>query len=136
MRCRCHSGRTEKRCCGPLHGGRAAPTPLALMRSRYAAYARGRIDYIIDTTHPDGPHWRADRDVWREELLPFVRGTRFVGLLILEAPEPDGDSGVVAFRAELIQSGQSVIMEERSTFRRADGRWLYVDGTPVGPGAP
>ena len=40
--CPCHSGLRYAACCGPLHeGAREADTPEALMRSRYAAFARG-----------------------------------------------------------------------------------------------
>ena len=40
--CPCGSGRAFDECCGPfLSGAAAAPTPEALMRSRYAAYALG-----------------------------------------------------------------------------------------------
>ena len=32
--------------------GTAAPTPEALMRSRYSAYVMGLIDYLMATWHP------------------------------------------------------------------------------------
>ena len=102
-RCRCHSRKLEKRCCGPLHAGRPAPTPLALMRSRYAAYAKGLVAYVQDTTHPFGPHWQSDRAAWAEELAAFCAATRFDGLTIVDAPDPVGDEATVTFRAELTQ---------------------------------
>ena len=38
----------------PYHYGQAAPeTAEQLMRSRYSAYFFRRIDYLVDTTHPD-----------------------------------------------------------------------------------
>ena len=66
--CPCQSGLRYKRCCRPLHQGAPAPSPEALMRSRYSAYALGLVDYIIDTTLPAGPHWQADRSAWASEL--------------------------------------------------------------------
>ena len=60
--CPCHSGRKAKSCCGPWLQGGAAPSPVALMRSRYAAYALGMTRYIMETTDPDGPLHEADRD--------------------------------------------------------------------------
>jgi SEC-C motif-containing protein len=125
-RCRCHSGRTERRCCGPLHEGRPAPDPLALMRSRYAAYAKGLADYVADTTDPDGPQHRDDRAAWIAEIAAFCAATRFVGLDILDAPPPSGDDGIVVFRARIVQGGHDASFEERSRFRRRDGRWRYV----------
>jgi len=98
------------------------------MRSRYAAYAKGLVDYVMDTTHPEGPHWQADRAAWARELQAFCAATRFAGLDILDAPEPQGDQATVTFHAHLTRSGRDVGFTERSLFRRVDGRWLYVEG--------
>jgi SEC-C motif domain protein len=128
QKCPCHSGKKYKRCCRPYHGGDAAPTPEALMRSRYAAYALGLADYVIDTTAASGPRARADRAVWTEEVLDFGRRTAFVGLVILGAGG-EGDEGWVHFRAVLSEGGADVSFEERSGFVRTAGRWLYATGT-------
>lgn len=128
MRCRCHSGKTERRCCGPLHAGRPAPSPLALMRSRYAAYASGNVDYIVRTTHPDSPHADPDHAAWRDALRAFCTATRFEGLSILDAPPAEGDRGTVTFRAALRQGDVDASFEERSRFVRVDGRWMYLNG--------
>lgn len=54
--CPCGSGQTCLDCCGLWHTGlregRHAPTPEALMRSRYSAYVLGLIDYLLATWHP------------------------------------------------------------------------------------
>ena len=40
-------------CCGPLHRGeRPAATAVALMRSRFTAFALGDVDYLLATWHP------------------------------------------------------------------------------------
>ncbi len=100
------------------------------MRSRYAAYALGLAAYVIDTTAPNGPRARADRDGWASEVLEFSGRTRFVGLEILGAGE-DGDQGWVRFRAILTEAGADVSFEERSGFVRVGGRWLYASGSRV-----
>ncbi len=120
--CPCHSGLKYKKCCRPFHGGTAAPTPEALMRSRYSAYALGKIDYIMATTHPDSPHLLGDRNVLRAQLQQFSDGTRFAGLQILAA---GGDT--VTFHAVLFEDERDVSYTERSLFKQKDGRWLYVD---------
>ena len=52
--CPCGGG-LYGRCCGPLHRGeQRALTAEQLMRSRYSAFARGEVDYLI-ATHPE-PH--------------------------------------------------------------------------------
>ena len=127
--CPCHSGKKYKRCCRPFHGGEAAPTPEALMRSRYSAYALGLTDYVIDTTAPGGPRARhEDRRAWAEEIATFGRETRFVGLSI-EGSGAEGERGWVEFHAILEQGGRDASFEERSGFVRVAGRWLYATGT-------
>jgi len=101
------------------------------MRSRYAAYAKGLVDYVIATTAPDGPQWEADRATWHERIAAFGAGTRFVGLVIVDAPAPSGDEGFVTFRAVLTQGDRDATFTERSRFVRVDGRWLYHSGERV-----
>src|SRR5580692_1348054 len=69
--CPCHSGRRYAACCRPMHRAeREAPTPEALMRSRYAAYSLGLGDYLVNTlaeAHPDRavPHDQLARSLSR-----------------------------------------------------------------------
>ncbi|MCO4773120.1 MAG: zinc chelation protein SecC, partial [Deltaproteobacteria bacterium] len=79
--CPCGTGKDLEDCCGRLHEGAMAPSPEALMRSRYAAYAVGAVDYVLATTHPAGPHWRADRAAWARDVRGFCEGTDFEGLV-------------------------------------------------------
>ncbi|MCB9780013.1 MAG: zinc chelation protein SecC [Alphaproteobacteria bacterium] len=132
-RCPCRSGRRYRRCCQPLHQGRAAPSPEALMRSRFAAYALGDVAYIVATTDPSGPQWGADEGAWRADIERFCASTRFVGLRVEESGEEEGGEGFVVFHATLEQAGprgalQDASFGERSRFRRVDGRWRYWGG--------
>lgn len=97
------------------------------MRSRYTAYAGGISEYILATTHPDGPHHSDDRRQWTRDVRAFAEGTDFVGLDVLASDE-DGDVGHVTFRAHLRQDGRDASFTERSTFYRVDDRWLYHSG--------
>lgn len=127
--CPCHSGAPYAACCLPFHKGAAhAATPEQLMRSRYAAYATGRADYIIETTDPEGPHHQADRAAWREGVEAFCAETDFVALTIEHTSmEPENARGEVRFLALLRQGGEPVEMREHSVFRQTeDGRWLYT----------
>ena len=83
--CPCGTGTAYAACCGRFHTGtRRPPTALALMRSRYSAFALGLPDYLIDTWHPAtrpadltwdaDTHWQAleilattDGRAWQEE---------------------------------------------------------------------
>jgi SEC-C motif domain protein len=123
--CPCGEELKLKRCCLAVINGRPAPTPEALMRSRYVAYLLGRATYIVETTHPDGSQFCADRAQWLAQTTDFCRATTFVGLRILATGE-QGDDPFVHFRATLTQNGQDASFNERSLFRRHDGRWKYL----------
>lgn len=128
--CPCGSARLYERCCGRWHDGESAPTAETLMRSRYAAYSLGLVDYIVGTTDPLGPFWREDETVWREEIRRFSADTRFVGLRIVHGRET-GDDATVTFEAHFVRGDRPDTMRERSTFVRRDGRWFYRDGESV-----
>ena len=123
--CPCGSGTKYKKCCRVFHNGVPALTTEDLMRSRYSAYALNNLDYIMATTHPDGPHFGQDRNQWRRDLEVFSLNTRFAGLRILSV-EPD----IVTFRAtlfELAHPARDISFTERSLFRQLNGHWLYMD---------
>ena len=98
------------------------------MRSRFAAYSVGSIAHIMTSTHPQGPHFRADRAAWEAELRAFSQAMSFDGLLIHEHGE-DGSQGFVDFTAQLSQDGQDRSFRERSRFLKLEGRWLYFAGS-------
>jgi SEC-C motif-containing protein len=122
--CPCGSGKAD--CCAPLIAGtRRAHTAEALMRSRYTAFVRGAIDYLI-ATHD--PATRATLDV--PAMTSWSRDTTWLGLEIVStakggATDPDG---IVEFIAFGVTNGKPFRQRERSRFRRLDGAWVYVDG--------
>lgn len=116
-------------CCGRWHAGLAqgepAPTPEALMRSRYSAFAlaqgrgvapRGMLDYLMRTWHPS----TAPGEL---ELGPV----KWTGLEVLHH-ESSPDAGVVEFVAHHKVNGRAAKLHEVSRFVREGGAWLYVDG--------
>ena len=105
--------------------GAAAPTALALMRSRYTAYVRGAIDYLVAT------HDASTRDtVDVKAVTKWSRQTRWLGLEIVgtERGGAEDDEGVVEFLARGSTLGRPFAQRERSRFRRLEGRWYYIDG--------
>lgn len=132
--CPCSSGARYRECCGPYHRGEsAAPTCEALMRSRYAAFARKQIDYLIATSHPDLIASHGGEAELRRGLLRSCEQHRYPGLAVLEHHE-DGDHGQVLFRAHVFRKGTDVSFSERSDFVREGGRWLYLSGEAGSPG--
>jgi SEC-C motif-containing protein len=124
--CPCTSKKPYDRCCGPFHAGTATPeTAEALMRSRFSAYALGKVDYLI-ATRPEAKRTEENRD----ELLQYCKSVSCVGLKIIsrEKGAKGDDTGVVTFHASLQANGRRTLHIETSTFAREDGRWVYVDG--------
>ena len=131
--CPCQSGLAFEACCGPVLAGSPAPTALALMRSRYTAYARGDVAHLARTLAPEH---RAGFDI--ADVSAGMRETQWLGLEILDTVDggADDSTGIVEFVARFRSQGQMRALHERSRFRReaADGGWVYVDGeTAVQP---
>lgn len=125
--CPCGSGRSLEECCGPfLSGAAAAPTPEALMRSRYTAYALGDDAYVLAT--------------WDEAMRParlFEEGEarpKWISLKVTDAKpvSDDAETGEVTFTATARTSQGAMRLTERSLFQRKDGRWVYVRALDAG----
>lgn len=93
-------------------------TAEGLMRSRFAAFRDGDVEWLLRSWHPstrpahldlaDNPTWRA------LQIVDTVEGG------------PGDATGVVEFRASYVADGEAGVMQERSRFVREDGRWYYV----------
>jgi SEC-C motif domain protein len=121
--CPCGLPASYAQCCDRYHAGAlhlGAPTPEALMRSRYSAYALGLREYVLDTWHPTT---RPDT------LERFDSGVKWLGLTVRRAWTAGDDEGFVEFvaRSRAPGGGPAVRLEELSRFERINGRWLYVD---------
>ncbi len=118
--CPCGTRRSYSECCGPLHDGRAAPTAVELMRSRFSGYALRLPDYLLRTWDPRTRPKELDLDTgitWRRlQIVDTARGGE------------EDIEGVVEFRASYRTAEGAGVLAERSRFRRTEGRWLYVDG--------
>ena len=124
-RCPCDSDLSYASCCQPWHQGyqtgQAAPTPEALMRSRYSAYVLGLLDYLLATWHPSTAPGDLELDA-----------VKWLGLEV-KAAAAQGDAGVVEFVARYRDSsGRAQRLHEISRFVRQSVResehWFYVDG--------
>ncbi|MBS0649375.1 MAG: SEC-C domain-containing protein [Verrucomicrobia bacterium] len=124
--CPCESGKTYGACCQIAHQGKA-PTALALMRSRYCAYAIGLVDYIVRTTHPLNREAAKSLEERKKEIEQFCKSTDFKGLKILDVQEGETKS-TVTFTAFLSQAGKDFSFTEKSTFEKVLGSWLYWCG--------
>ena len=95
------------------------------MRSRYTAYVRGAIDYVV-ATHDETTRATVDADA----AARWSRDTVWQGLEIVgtERGSEADDTGIVEFVARGITKGVPFAQQERSRFSKVAGRWYYVDG--------
>ncbi|PWC20762.1 hypothetical protein DDT52_08615 [Brenneria roseae subsp. roseae] len=126
--CPCCSGLQYSACCQPYLGNtRVAIDPQTLMRSRYTAYVKRDVDYLVATWHPDH-----QPEKWRDSIAASSRDTCWLGLNILStAPGKTQDEGYVEFAARYTSATnqqETGLMRERSRFLRYHDRWYYIDG--------
>lgn len=120
--CLCGSGLAYSECCGLYHGGeQVPPTAEALMRSRFTAYARRDVDYLLASW--DAGKWPKSIDFSKEtaqwQRLTIV-GTKKGGA--------QDSKGIVEFKAFYNQDGEDCFMHEISRFVKSGSQWLYLDG--------
>lgn len=119
-RCFCGSTKTFKECCEPyINGTHKAPTALALMQSRYSAYATLQADYLMATTHISERKYHSKSDI-----LQWAASNKWQKLEIINVTE-----NTVEFKAYYVDSNfQKQIHHELSKFKLENGKWFYVDG--------
>jgi SEC-C motif-containing protein len=118
--CYCGSNKPFINCCEPfLLDTQKAPTAEALMRSRYSAYAVQNVDYLISTTHPSTRKYHNKKDT-----LAFAIENHWMKLEIINSSET-----IVEFKAYYLDNNlKAQIHHEKSTFKKEDDSWYYVDG--------
>ncbi|MCS3408490.1 YchJ family protein [Serratia sp. AKBS12] len=131
--CPCGSGLEYNACCEPyINSVRTAATPGLLMRSRFSAYVKQHVDYLIASWHPD-----CHADEWRNAIVDSFQDTQWLDLTVIEEKAGNApDEGFVEFIARFVDSasGDVKAMHERSRFLRLDQRWYYIDGVKPQPG--
>lgn len=129
--CPCGTGRDYAACCARyLEGEASAPSAEALMRSRYTAYARARIDYVTKT---HDPATRSGHD--EDQARAWAEGSEWLGLEIVstDAGGPDDDTGRVEFVARYRNDDGEQEHRELSEFSKLDGTWYFTRGAVRGP---
>jgi SEC-C motif-containing protein len=118
--CHCGSGKSFESCCSPyINGIEKAPTALALMKSRYSAYATHQADYLLATTHISERKYYS-----REDILHWATANKWRKLEIISSTE-----NTVEFKAYFLDANNvNQIHYEFSTFKQENGKWFYLDG--------
>lgn len=128
--CPCGSGRSYAACCGQYISGKAAaPTAEALMRSRYSAYVKHEIPYLMGSCLST-----RDAGVDEESTRRWSESSQWLGLKILRAEKggPSDQEGIVEFVASYSQGGLKDEHHETASFKREGGAWKYDTGEVVG----
>jgi len=113
--CPCGSGFTLDKCCLPYISGQLpAPTPQALMRSRYTAYCLHNTQYILTSWHAST---RPD-EVTTDEL-----STQWIKLKIVAC-----EKECVEFIATYRINGKAHKLHETSQFSFEEPHWFYLNG--------
>ena len=116
-------------CCWPFHSGKGkAETAEKLMRSRYAAYVVGDIDYIAKTNDPSSKE-AFDRDASEE----WSKTSDWVQLEIVatRAGLATDAEGEVEFKATYQREGKTHVHHEVSLFKKINSEWFYIDGKDI-----
>jgi len=124
--CPCKSRLSYARCCLSFHYGRArAETAEELMRSRYTAYFFRRVDYLVETTHPD----TKERNL-KKQLEETIYDVNWSGLEIVGTAKGQKEDkiGKVEFIATYFVGDEPHELHELSRFKKFKGMWKYLDG--------
>ena len=123
--CPCGHPLAYAACCGAWHAEHAAtarltaPTPEALMRSRYSAFVLDLRPYLLASWHA------STRPATLEAPEP---GLKWLGLAVKRTAMQGPDHGTVEFVARSKLGGRAHRLHEVSRFVREGGEWFYVDG--------
>lgn len=119
MHCLCSSGKLFNECCEVLlQGKQSANSPEQLMRSRYVAFATGKIGYLLQTSSVS-----LKKQLSEIDLKDTCEQFRFIKLEVLSASDDQ-----VEFIASMLLQNELHILHERSLFVQEDGNWKYDSG--------
>ena len=124
--CSCGTQKPFSECCEPyLKGLKKPETAADLMRSRYTAFVKHEIDYILNSVSP-----ARRKDFDRKGIEEWSRDTDWAGLEIIatEKGGPDDETGVVEFAAKFREDGEEKKHHELATFVKLKGSWYFDDG--------
>lgn len=124
--CLCGSGENYTNCCEPYHlGQKFAENAEKLMRSRYCAYVKQNIPYIVQTTLP------AQQSLLDQKAMQeWSASTDWVKLEVLNFKEKVSKiHAQVEFKAYFNHQNEMQYHHELSTFTWVDGLWYFLDPT-------
>jgi SEC-C motif-containing protein len=128
--CPCGSGKSYSECCEPIiKQAIKAPSPEALMRSRYSAYAKKEVLWLRDSLEKSQ---RKDFD--EKGARQWSEQSEWLGLTIVQSKiEEENVKGWVEFIAKYKQGVIAREHHEISEFVRKNDEWQLTEGRVVKP---
>ncbi|NHB59224.1 YchJ family protein [Acinetobacter sp. 194] len=113
-------------CCQPLHLGQdKAKRAEQLMRSRYSAFAKHEIDYIVKTTAL-GQQKALDESA----IADWAKANQWLKLEVIKSNDKvDKNHALVEFKADYHDGEQTQIHHELSYFVQVADTWYFLDPT-------
>lgn len=123
--CPCGGGYYQE-CCLPLHEGKVyAENAQQLMRSRYSAFVKQKVDYIVKTTAKNQQH---ALDI--SALMAWSKTTEWKALEVLNYRDNlDKNHASVEFKAYYWLEGATCAHHENSFFVKHLDQWYFLDPT-------
>ncbi len=125
--CPCGSGFSYSDCCEPYHLSEQQAqgcTPERLMRSRYSAFYKGNVDYLVATVHPD---FRSGDE--HSKVRHALDTHTWHSLRILHCSAVKNNRAQVEFIVfNTVNSPEPQQLHERSNFVFEQKRWWYTEG--------
>lgn len=141
MLCICDSQMQLNECCNKIIQQHAvAQTPLALMRSRYFAFAKGITDYLVAshsklTREPEMAHelndWCSVTNWTKLVVHSFDSATLENSIQENYFTRAEQQLPTVCFSAFYCYNNEFYMMKELSRFIVEDGRWRYLNGDAI-----
>lgn len=110
--------KTECLCQSLITGKSTANEPVDLMRSRYVAFATGKVDYLYATSSK-----ALQQQLTINELKESCDNTQFIGLEIIEH-----NDDWVEFKADYLVDDILSCIHETSQFIKEGATWKYDNG--------
>lgn len=145
--CLCDSGKEYGSCCQPYHKEKSYPSdPETLMRSRYTAFCKGQLQYLIDTTHPQHLELAEKTELeLKDDYNLSCKNIAYEGLKVLSSEDGESeDEAFVTFRIwyrfvasfegkrggktrKATEKSDRKTNTEKSRFKKVNGRWLFIE---------
>ena len=118
--CPCVRPKAYRICCYRFHQGKQSPeTAEELMRARYCAYVKRKVDYLAKTQV---------LELDKSETRAFARRVKWLRLEVVNVSggQPEELSGTVEFKAYYQEDGVEHCLHEISYFERENRQWLFI----------